>query len=252
MALVVYADFTSPWAYLASRRVDALVAAGIEVDWRAVESDPRLPVTGRRLDEHHSAELAAQVAAVTGLLLPGEQLPWVPPKVLCRTEAAVSGYAEAYGAGVGADVRRLLFQAYWLRGMDIGSPEVLRTLLAGPILRGYSQAWPLREHGYAVSVSGAPVTTEAWQRIRFWRAEWTALGVATTLASMDGGGAVHVGAAALRMLEKELLAAHADLDPALPDPARYPPTRVRPSMDWVSQVGGPWGYVCFSHATGRK
>jgi hypothetical protein len=52
--LVVYADFTNPQSRLASRRVDALRAAGVAVDWRAVESQPRVPVTGG----HGAARLA--------------------------------------------------------------------------------------------------------------------------------------------------------------------------------------------------
>lgn len=48
----------------------------------------------------------------------------------------MSGYAEAYGAGVAEDVRRLLFRTYWIEDADIGDPRVLRTPLAGPILRG--------------------------------------------------------------------------------------------------------------------
>lgn len=31
--------------------------------------------------------------------------------------AAVSAFAEAYGAGVGADVRRPLFRLYWVDGV---------------------------------------------------------------------------------------------------------------------------------------
>lgn len=73
MSLVVYADFTAPECYLA--RED---------------------------------QLDTRFAGLTPLLLPGEVLPWSRPRMLPKTEAAVSGYAEAYGAGVRDDVRRIL------------------------------------------------------------------------------------------------------------------------------------------------
>lgn len=163
--------------------------------------------------------------------------------MLGRTEAAVSAYAEAYEAGVGADVRRLLFDAYWRHGLDIGNPEVLRKLVAGPILRGRSPSSPLRDYGYAVSVSGAPITTAAWRRMRHWQDAWARLSTDALPVLLVDHEPVRTGVEALRWLEKELVATGAELNPDLPDPARYPAARVRPSMDWVSRVGGPWAYV---------
>ncbi|HEX5996229.1 MAG TPA: DsbA family protein [Jiangellales bacterium] len=243
MVSILYADFTSPQCYLASRRVDVLAAVGTEVDWRAVEVDRPLPVTGRPIDPAARAAIEAQLSALAGLLLPGEPLPWTLPRVICRTEAALSGYAEGYGAGVGADLRRVLYTAYWLHGLDIGNPEVLRKLLAGPILRGRSASQPLRENGYAVSVSGAPITTDAWRRIRRWREAWVQLDADALPVLQIDGEPPYSGEAALRRLEKELVAAGADPNPDLPDPARYPSSHVRPSIDWVSRVGGSWAYA---------
>ncbi|MBX6749771.1 MAG: DsbA family protein [Micromonosporaceae bacterium] len=243
MPAVLYADFTSPQCYLASRRVDALAVAGIDVDWRAVQADAQIGATGRPVDPATRAVIDQQMAALERLLLPGELLPWTLPPVVCRTEAAVSAYAEGYEAGVGADVRRLLFVAYWLHGLDIGSPEVLRKLLAGPILRGRSRSSPLRDYGYAVSASGAPITTAAWRRLQHWRDTWTRLGTNDLPALLVDDEPPRTGEEALRWLEKELVATGADLQLDLPDPARYPVARVRPSMDWVSRVGGSWAYV---------
>lgn len=240
MPAVIYADFTSPLCYLASRRVDALTAAGVDVDWRAVQAEMRVAVAGRPIDP---ALIEQQMAALEHQLLPDERLPWSLPPVICRTEAAVSAYAEAYEAGVGADVRRLLFGAYWLHGLDIGNPEVLRKLVAGPILRGRSPSSPLRDYGYAVSVSGAPITNAAWRRIRQWRDTWTRLSTDALPALLVDGEPIRTGDDALRWLEKELVATGAEPNPDLPDPARYPEARVRPSMDWVSRVGGSWAYV---------
>lgn len=243
MRLVAYADFGCPWCYVASRRVDALAAAGVEVDWRAVEADPRLPVSGRRLDPDERIAVKQELSTVAALLLPGEELPWALPSLVPKTEAAVSGYAEAYGAGVGADVRRLLFTAYWVDGVNIGDPEVLRTRLAGPILRGHSTAHPLCESGYAVSVSRGPITTSAWRRIRTWRDEWTRLGTGAVPTLVEDGEAPVTGEAALRRLEKEIIRVGAEVSLDLPDPARYPAVRVRPSKEWVSRVGGLWAHA---------
>lgn len=242
MTLIVYADFTAPASYLASRRVDALIAAGVAVDWRAVEQHPRIPATGRPLRPDDQAEIERQMASLTGLLLPGEELPWTPPRLVPKTEAAISGYAEAYEAGVGDDVRRLLYTAYWRNGANIGSPEVLRRLLTGPILRGRSTSEPLRQSGYAVAVSGGPITTAAWRRIWAWREEWTRLGTSALPALVEDGGQPVTGEEVLRRLEKEILRHEAALDPDLPDPGRYP-AMLRPDKAWVSQVGGRWAHT---------
>jgi hypothetical protein len=45
--VIVYADFNCVCCYLTSQRADRLTREGTaEVDWRAVEHLPRLPVTG--------------------------------------------------------------------------------------------------------------------------------------------------------------------------------------------------------------
>ena len=47
MKVIVYADFNCVYCFLASQRADRLTREGTaEVDWRAVEHLPRLPVTG--------------------------------------------------------------------------------------------------------------------------------------------------------------------------------------------------------------
>jgi hypothetical protein len=242
MGIVIYADFTSPWCYLASRRVDALAAAAIEVDWRAVEWDRRVPATGLVLGPPERAALERKMAAVADLATPDERLLWTTPRAISRTEAAVSGYAEAYGAGVGADVRRVLYTAYWEQGLDIGSPEMLRRLLAGPILRGRSRSWTLRD-GLAVSPSGGPITTEAWRRIRAWRYEWTQLGTDALPVLLADGEPPSTGESALRWLEKEMAASGVKSAPDLPDPARYPEPPLRPPKEWVSRVGGTWAHA---------
>jgi hypothetical protein len=190
---------------------------------------------GMRIYADFASEASYQASVmVDALEAVGVDVDW---RAVGPPEAAVSGYAEAYGAGVGCDVRRVLFAAYRLDHLDIGNPEVLRKLLAGPIRRGHSPSMPLRDSGYAVSMSGAPITVEAWRRIQAWNREWDRRGALTLI---EEGEPVLRGEDALRRLEKEMIRTGAILNPSRPDPARYPRVAVRPPMEWVSWVGGPW------------
>jgi predicted DsbA family dithiol-disulfide isomerase len=243
MSLIIYADFSSPFCYLASRRVDVLRSAKVDVDWRAVEVEhaPQLPVTGRRLDEAGRRALHTDLAEIRQLLLPDEHVTWRVPDFVPNTEAAVAGYTEAYCAGVADDVRRLLFRAYWCRGMNIGDPEQLRKPLVGPILRGHSPSDPLRLSGYAVSVGRGPITTTAWRQIRAWQNEWDALGRIPVPVLVENGLPVS-GSEVPRRLAKMITQLNIPLDPELPEPERYPVPRVRPPEWWASQSGGQWLY----------
>jgi hypothetical protein len=237
VSLVVYGDFADPYCYLASRRVDQLRGAGVAVDWRAVQQQPLLPVTGAR-DADRLTELGRRRDEVAALLEAGEDHPGVRPGFVPNTQAAVSAYAEAYGAGVGDEVRRLLFTLYWESGVDIGSPHVLRTPLAGVIARGSSLSDPLRRFGYAVSVTGGPITTAAWRRIRGWREKWQRLETSELPVVLDDSGAALSGTAALQRLAERAarLDSRQDREPV----PRIEPA-VPPPIGWASQVGGSWG-----------
>ena len=141
------------------------------------------------------------------------------------------------------DVRRLLFAAYWVQGSDIGSPEVLRRLLAGPILRGDSTSVPLREYGLAVSPSRGPITMGAHRRIRAWAEESRGVDRAVLPILVADGSLPVSGETALRRLEKELQRAGAGVDLVVPDPGRYPRVDDRPALPWVSANGGPWRHA---------
>ena len=45
--MILYVDLSYPACDLAGRRADVLRAAGVDLDLCAMESQPRLPVTGR-------------------------------------------------------------------------------------------------------------------------------------------------------------------------------------------------------------
>jgi len=241
MSLTVYADVTSPECYHASRRVDALRSRGVEVAWCAIQARPRLQVTSRVLSPAEQDELRARFAELEALLRPGEELPWAMPTIGPSGEASVSAYAEAVGAGAGDDVRRLLFELYWRDGADIGQPAVLRSPLAGAILRGHSEAEPLRESGYVVSVDRGPITTNAYRRIRTWHVQWQQLGCPPLPVLLADAATLH-GLDALRWLGKELDRVSDTPPQRLEDPRRYPPQSVHPSGSWISQTGGRWRY----------
>lgn len=236
--ITVYADFTRPECFLASRRADALRAAGRAVDWRAVELHPELPVTGRRLSATDQEKLRERLRALDSLLLPGEPFGYLVPNLLPKTEAAVSAFAEAYGTPVADDVRRLLMALYWTEGADIGNPGALRVPLAGPMLRSGRRAEPVSYAGFAVGADRAPVTTAGWRHVAAWRAEWAELGAAP-LPVVLVDGAVLSGVDGVERLGKEVLAADAaEADGR--DPRRYPHETVRPDPHWVSWQGGHW------------
>ena len=223
-----------------------MARAGVAVHWRAVEHHPELPVNGLRNDAGSSSATKRALDDARALLRSGELLPAAAPTMVPKTEAAVSAYAEACGAEVADEIRRLLFTAYWVDRVDIGNPEVLHTLLASTFMRGKATSDPIRESGYAVALSRGPITGQAWRLIRAWSQDWQALG-APELPTLWDGTQAESGERALRQL-----AAGVDRAPTprgVPDSsgpgARVesgwrPPTTVCPPATWVSQIGDPW------------
>jgi hypothetical protein len=199
-------------------------------------------VTGARLTPGEQEALARRFDELDALLLPGETLPRIPPTSAPNTEAAVSALAEAYGTPVADDVRRLLFDLYWTQGADIGNPNVLRTSLAGPILRANAGSDSMRQAGYMVSVSRGPITTEAHRCINDWRDEWQRLDtLAPPIVLVDG--ATLVGIDAVRRLGKEILYCGVPVDPDVEEPRRYPAVAGKPTLAWVSRTGGRWRHL---------
>jgi hypothetical protein len=238
-AIVVYGDFNCPWSYLASRRAAVLESAGVAVDWRAVEHDPWRP---RRFADSSTrfACVREEMDQVMAALLPGERLPFALAGFVPHTMPAVSGYAEAYRAGVGPAVRRLLFRAFWMHGMDLGAAETVRTLLADTVRSGSSPSDLVREWGYAVDISGGPLTTSAWNLVRGWAAGWRDTGkeVVPTVVVDES---TLFGVEAVEWLGREI--ARRGLDPsAVPAPAVPPRPRISvlASRSWVSQHGNRW------------
>ena len=207
MLLIVYGDFNCPYSYLASLRVDAVMRAGqAEVEWRAVEHDPRLALTGTP-SSIGSQSWERELAEVAGLAQPGEEPPATVPPLISNTGAAVAAYAEAVTDGVQHQLRRRLFEEIWVRQRHLGSPyevrQVVRPLMypAGPraehlavpdlparVLHSARPAVLPRLSGCTIAPDGGPLTTQGYQRIRQWRREWLSGsdGVVPALTLADG------------------------------------------------------------------
>lgn len=234
--LVVYGDFTCPYSYLASSRVDALLAAGVRAEFRAVEHTPDLSVGDIPLDAKARAGIGKELAEIEALLLPGEAYAARIPSTVCRTDAMVSAYAEACEAGVGPQVRRLLFGAYWSDARGLGNPRALWPRLAPVFRRGHSRSLTV-QGGYGVSLDGGPITSGAFRRVRDWHEGWDGLG-SRTIPGLDGPDRILTGVPALRRLGDEITAR--GLAASVPADAAAAARPVRPPLTWVSWVGGGW------------
>jgi DSBA-like thioredoxin domain len=232
MPLIVYGDFNCPYSYLASQRLDAVVRAGqAEVEWRAVEHDPRLALTGTP-SSPDSQSWQRELSEVADLARPGEHPPAGAPALISNTGAAVAAYAEAVTDGVQDELRRRLFEEIWVRQRHLSSPYEVRHLVselmypAGPraerlatpdlparTLHSVRPGLLPRLSGCTIAPDGGPLTTEGYRRIQQWRREWLSGsgGVIPALTLSDG---MLTGVAALGHLAD--LAAKAPLGAGVP------------------------------------
>jgi 2-hydroxychromene-2-carboxylate isomerase len=219
MRLIIYADFNCPYSYLASQRADHLArVAAAEADWRAVEHDRTLPITGTP-SEADNATWERELAEVASLALPGEHVPAAPPRVISNTCAAVSAYAEAISDGIADELRRRLFREIWVEKQEISGAyqvrrlaaalmwpaEDIRDRLASPDIanlenRDLDLVRMVRRSGGTVAPDGGPLSTAAWRRIHEWREAWLALPTQTVPAVIGPDGVVRPGIEGLRYL----------------------------------------------------
>lgn len=242
MNVVVYGDFNCPYSYLASQRADRLIRTGVaRVDWRAVEHDRALALTGTPSGPG-CGEWERELAEIAGLALPGEDAPAAPPPLVSNTGAAVAAYAEALTDGFADELRRRLFAEIWVQGRHLSSAYQVRTLVAGlmwspgdirsrlgspgiPDLldRDPDPARAVRRSGATIAPDGGPLTTGGWRRIRSWRQEWLALPSPVIPAVAGPDGIIRSGADALRYLAE--LAASAGVPSRIPADVQRVPAR---------------------------
>jgi hypothetical protein len=231
MDVIIYGDFNCPYSFLASQRADRLVRSGeAAVEWRAVEHDRLLPLTGTSSGAD-AADWDRELAEVAALALAGERPPTSPPPMVSNTRAAVAAYAEAVTDGVQDELRRLLFRAIWADGRHISSGYDVRRIiaglmwprppsaqltpdLAGPLLHDPDLAQSVRRTGGTITPDGGPLTAAGYQRIRHWRREWLALPQQVVPAVVGPDGTFYPGTDGLRWLARFGCA-----PPGLPAPA---------------------------------
>lgn len=201
MTLTLYGDFTDPASWYACLRADALTTAGVDVDWRAVAARRSVWVTPTPVDDDARARFAALEQWHRSGALPGEPPPPQAPATTPWPSPAVSGYAEAVGAGVGEHVRHLIFAAHWL-GQDIGNLETLRSLLTVPIRHGDSRSEVLSITGSALTISGGPYTDEGYHRLTDWKTDYQALGSPALPTLIEDRAAGHPMTSGLAALDR--------------------------------------------------
>jgi hypothetical protein len=206
MHLIVYGDFNCPYSYLASQRMDAVIQGGhAEVEWRAVEHDQRLAVTGTpsSLDPDRWQRELAEVATLGR----DEHAPGAAPSLISNTGAAVAAYAEAVTDGVQDELRRSLFSEIWVHRRHVSGPSQVRQLVRALMYPAGTRNGhlacpdlPARVHhrvavgtlprlsGCTISPAGGPLTAEGHERIGQWRDEWLpgSAGVVPALVLPDG------------------------------------------------------------------
>jgi len=122
---VIYADFNCPFCYALNERLQAL---GLEdqIDYRSVQHAPA--ASSERSEVSILAALSREVADVRRRA-PSVQIatPLFRPSSAAATELLdrVSRQSPQYASRL----RRAIFQALWVEGLDISLPEVLESLL---------------------------------------------------------------------------------------------------------------------------
>lgn len=188
----VYADFADPRSYVASLRFDALLSNGHpSLLWKPVQHRPTLPRDGVRLDESAHGIRGAELRQAYDTLVLGERCDARNPNFLPHTGVASTVYAAAVEFGVGPQVRRLLFDAYWVGGKDIGDSDTLR-LLTGPFLDFDDNS----EIGIHKKMSAHRVA-------RGWQQEWLKMGTPVQLTVVSSQHSAEYGTAALSRLRPE-------------------------------------------------
>lgn len=180
--LAVYADSTSATCYLpVFVSIGSSSRGNAAPEWRAIKHRPRLPVMEVRLGGRGRAVRCRELRRVRELAKVGEELEARLPGFLSNTRATVAAYAEACEVSVADRTRRLLFDAYRVKGVDIGDPEVLRQLSTGEVKRAQASTDAPPLSGVMVSAQRGPVSTAACLRIRDWQDAWLRLGTSIDL-----------------------------------------------------------------------
>jgi hypothetical protein len=176
----------------------------MEVDWRAVEHEPKSAVASSESSER-LRRVRADMEKVLEVLLPGEQLPYALAGFVPDTGAAVAEYAQAYGVGAAARVRQLLFDALWLHSLDLDDARVVHTIVGDAIRGDACSSEPSGERKYDVDAAVADGTDAARRLPGEWAEEWHDIGQETVPVVVVDGADRLIGVDAVERLGTELL-----------------------------------------------
>lgn len=122
MTLTVWSDYACPFAFLGHLRVRAARPEGDGVEWRPFELHPEIPFGGVPRPRGGSGALRALVEA-EGVTLRASERVWNSRPALQAAEIArAEGCFDAMHAR--------LFTGAWEEGLDLGRPDVLRSVIA--------------------------------------------------------------------------------------------------------------------------
>lgn len=218
MTITIVGDFADALSFLASQRAEHIRSLGLhDVRWLAVEADRTRPVGGAPLD----ATIAEQAQR---LATPGEAVPAAGLRVP-NSRAATAAYAESVTDGVPGAMRRALFDALWVHGLNIGDPGVIRLIAFdvlnpmppyGDIDRRVRANLPIvplgdpdpiattRQLGFIVSMGRGPLTVAGQERIDTWRRFWQQHGTPELPLLLTDHGEAFAGEHALTWIHQQL------------------------------------------------
>ena len=136
MEIDIFSDTVCPWCFIGKRRLDRALAERPQVNpivrWRAFQLNPEMPVEGMERRQYletkfGGAENAKSIYAQVSVAGDSENIPFAFDKI-ARTPNTVDShrlirYAREHGHQ--DETVQALFDAYFLRGEDIGNLEVL-------------------------------------------------------------------------------------------------------------------------------
>ena len=128
----IYADVICPWCYIGKRRLDLAFAQRPEIRpayvWRAFLLNPTMPSTGMDRTAYLSAKFGNSAAAVYGRIAAAGLDSGIDFRFdsITRTPDSRLAHRMLIAAGPdNAELSEAIYSAYFIEGLDIGSPEVL-------------------------------------------------------------------------------------------------------------------------------
>jgi predicted DsbA family dithiol-disulfide isomerase len=139
MQIDIYSDTICPWCFIGKRRLERALSQrpGLDVTirWRAFQLNPEMPAEGMDRASYYrrkfgSAQAAAEVYATMAQAGREEGIDFDFPAITRTPNTFASHRLIRYAADHDRemDMVEQLFQAYFLRGKDIGRPEVLTAI----------------------------------------------------------------------------------------------------------------------------